>query len=123
MRVDFPMPGSPPSKTVPPRMIPPPNTLSNSDIPQEYRKSLPNSTSSNVTVCFLLGVLTNCDFPDFACFLTTSSTKEFQEPQSGQRPSHLVSTRPHWEHTYWVERSFIATLRNPRVPRQTPGRN
>src|SRR5690554_1368332 len=120
MRVDFPIPGSPPNKTEPSLIIPPPKTRSNSSIPLEKRKSSPIVTSDKTTGWLLLASLTNCFLTPLLCFWITSSLKEFQEPQSGQRPSHFDSTRPHSVHTYWRVTFFII-VKSQLIQHRIPG--
>ena len=98
--VDFPIPGWPPISTSEPATIPPPSTRFNS--------------SSCVSVRLVFPLSISCNFTGFApcvsCFHSfflseavplsiISSTKEFQAPQSKQRPCHLGEELPHSLHT------------------------
>src|SRR5437660_4518783 len=92
-RVDFPMPGSPPTSTTDPGTMPPPSTKSNSRRPVCQRVNVPPPTADRRT-----GGL-----PDgAACLLserpparpTASSTSVFHAPQESQRPAHFGCSAP-----------------------------
>src|SRR6266508_1881880 len=91
-RVDFPMPGSPPTSTTDPGTMPPPRTKSNSRRPVCHRSNPAAPTADNRT-----GGL-----PDRAGARSArppvrpiaSSTKVFHAPHASQRPPHLGWSAP-----------------------------
>ena len=107
--VDFPIPGSPPTSTELALTMPPPRTLSSSDIPLSKRNSVSYGTSESAVEVY-------CEESLLTAFLSSifSSVKEFQDPHSGHRPSHLELTYPHWEHKNWVV-AFI--VKSPYLPK------
>ena len=84
--VDFPIPGSPPTRIKEPGIIPPPSTRSSSSMPVVVRSSLLIEISFN-----LAGVVTAWDFrtaaPPF--FTAGSSVNVFHSRQPGHCPSHF----------------------------------
>src|ERR1041384_5136409 len=92
-RVDFPIPGSPPTSTTDPGTMPPPSTKSNSRSPVCHRWTAPPCTADRRT-----GGL-----PDGAARVlsarppvrpTASSTSVFHAPQESQRPAHFGCSAP-----------------------------
>ena len=83
------MPGSPPTRTREPFTIPPPSTLSSSEIPVVTRSSLSNDTS------FIL-IGKEAAMPGFRLlppfFRAGASEKAFQALQAGHWPSHLADS-------------------------------
>ena len=101
--VDFPMPGSPPTKVREPGTIPPPSTLSSSPIPALIRSSLSKDTSDRREGSVLLPplpaapVFTEPPMP-FAVTLILSSTIVFHALQAGHCPVHFADSCPHsWQ--------------------------
>ena len=98
--VDFPIPGSPPTRTKDPFTIPPPKTLSNSSI------SVENLSSCFISIEFILIgfesdlLITKTSFGDF--FSSISSTNVFHFVHSGHFPNHLLVSYPQDWHTYFV---------------------
>ncbi len=90
--VDFPIPGSPPTRIKEPGIIPPPSTRSSSSMPVVVRSSLLIEISFN-----LAGSVTARDFrtaaPPF--FTTGSSVNVFHSRQPGHCPSHFGDSYPH----------------------------
>ena len=97
--VDLPIPGSPPTRTELGLMIPPPRTLSSSLIPHSKRLDESTTTSASFFSLLSSGDITDCTEEEGTALTTFSSSKLFQAPQLGHRPSHLVSTLPQAEHT------------------------
>src|SRR5205807_367661 len=93
-RVDFPMPGSPPTNTTDPGTIPPPKTKSNSRRPVCHRRTAAPSPRADRrtgglpdgTTCFLSACL--------PVRPTASSTSVFHAPHASQRPPHLGCSAP-----------------------------
>ena len=85
--VDFPIPGSPPTKTSDPFTTPPPSTLSNSFIHVE------NLSSSFVSIEFIFkGLDEDLSIINTSLlnpFCSTSSTNVFHFEHSGHLPNHL----------------------------------
>src|SRR5437016_3378395 len=103
------MPGSPPNRTKLSGTSPPPKTRSSSPIPVERRfrccgVSSPLSVASSSTH---LGAPPFRDGTAASRPPTTSSTKVFQLPQPGQRPSHFGELVPHSWQEYWVRALLI----------------
>ena len=93
--VDFPMPGSPLSRTRLPGTIPPPSTLSNSFIPVSRRR-----TGFAARLLMVLG-FTDSFNPrkPWSLFWTSNcSVREFQLPHSGHLPSQETVTYPQFWH-------------------------
>ena len=98
IRVDFPIPGAPPTSTSEPRTAPPPRTRSSSPIPVGKRSSSVVSTSAIV-----LGRLTATPraLPRLAAglflaaFSAGRSTMVFHAPQAGHFPCHFGVSLPH----------------------------
>jgi hypothetical protein len=89
------MPGSPPTSTNEPGIIPPPNTLSNSEIFVLMRYSLSVEISFNVTTLAdfnLCEIFFCCDV--FLDDTETSSTKEFHSLQLGHFPNQRGDSVP-----------------------------
>src|SRR4030042_951942 len=85
-RVDFPIPGSPETKTIEPGTTPPPKTLSNSSYPVENLLICPLVTSEsfiNASVYFDSLTL----FPSSSSSMAVS-TSEFHSPHSGHLPTN-----------------------------------
>src|SRR3954470_12574059 len=102
--VDLPMPGSPPIRTRDPGTTPPPRTRSNSPMPVESRSETTVSMSSYnrgpaVAASEYLDPAAAAAAPAPATAgVARSSTREFQAPQSAQRPSHFDDCAPHsWQ--------------------------
>src|SRR6266705_2585203 len=95
--VDFPIPGSPPTRTTDPGTTPPPSTKSNSARPVRHRPTPPPSTADRRT-----GGLP-VRSPDRPTARPPgrpvgSSTRVFQAPHASQRPPHLGCSAPHSLH-------------------------
>ena len=100
-RVDLPIPGSPPSSIREPGTIPPPSTVSNSDIPELMRVYL------SYCICergFALGSVYSAFFAaeEGESLLTASSAMVLNFPQEGHLPSQRGETAPHSAHTKTV---------------------
>ena len=98
IRVDFPMPGAPPTSTREPFTAPPPNTRSNSPMPVRKRSSSVVSTSDMALARWTatpkaLPVWRTGPF--FTAFSAGRSTMVFQAPQAGHFPCHLGVSLPH----------------------------
>ena len=100
-RVDFPIPGSPPTKTRDPLTTPPPNTRSSSSYPV-FIRSCSSSWISDSLAGFILMPVTPPDpvleiprFPEASAFATGSSTNVFHSRQPGHWPSHFADSNPH----------------------------
>src|SRR5437773_9227144 len=92
-RVDFPMPGSPPTSTTDPGTVPPPNTKSNSSRPVFHLARAPLVRADKRTG----GLADACR----ACLTarpperpTASSTSVFHAPQASHRPAHFGCSAP-----------------------------
>src|SRR5687768_8942769 len=97
MRVDLPMPGSPPINTSEPGTMPPPSTRFSSSSPVPIRYSGEDSISSSVfaEMVFERGVVCLHSFLLFpSSFDIISSAKLFQELHDGHFPSHLADSYP-----------------------------
>ena len=99
IRVDFPMPGAPPTSTREPFTAPPPRTRSSSLIPVSNRSSLLASTSRSSRGRFL-GTRRPpppLEAATAAFFLVSAgcSTTVFQAPQAGHWPCHFGISFPH----------------------------
>ena len=96
--VDFPMPGSPPTRTRDPGTIPPPSTRSSSRIPVLHLASSSADTSvSGTTFASLTDSLTERDpavVPFVIPLSSFSSTNVFHSPHAGHCPSHFASSCP-----------------------------
>src|ERR671920_770794 len=108
----FPTPGSPPTRTMEPGTIPPPNTRLSSPTPASILPP-PSTTGTSLRASVFPAPLAFCRVARSANPTTffasrTSSTKVLHSPQSGQRPSHFGAWCPQFEQTYNV---FVATLR------------
>ena len=92
IRVDFPIPGSPPSKIKDPLTIPPPRTLSNSPNPVDVL-----DTSCPLYEFNALGSFLSFNFltPFSVIFSTYSKKKVFQLLQAGHFPIHFALSYPH----------------------------
>ena len=110
-RVDLPMPGSPPSSTSEPETIPPPSTVSNSEMPEGVLSYL-----SNLTLVRRCARGAEYSPPrafaaaGFSSF-TASSAMVLNFPQAGHLPSHLGLVAPHSAHTNIVP-FFAIILKN-----------
>ena len=96
----LPMPGSPPTRTIEPGTIPPPNTRANSPMESGQR----SSTSPSISVS-RRGVEAPVSPRPAVCTglagaATISSTMLFQAPHCGQRPMGRAAVRPHCWQTY-----------------------
>jgi hypothetical protein len=100
MRVDFPIPGSPPTSISDPGTNPPPRTLSSSPFCVDLR--FPSSffiscTFTGTPLLFASSPLPHFPAPPLPCFTatcTTSSTYVFHSPQAGHLPIHLGDWDP-----------------------------
>ncbi len=108
--VDFPMPGSPPTRTAERFMAPPPSTRSNSPIPVEMR--VPSSGSTAVSgIGFVCSPPGNTDAPEAPADPPVSySMNEFHSPHSGQRPSQRGCVYPHELHLKAVVSFFFFAI-------------
>src|SRR5438046_8639674 len=111
-RVDFPMPGSPPTSTTDPGTMPPPNTKSNSSRPVFHLARAPLVRADKRTG----GLADACR----ACLTarpperpTASSTSVFHAPQASQRPAHFGCSAPQS-----VQRNTECTLATDRLGRR-----
>src|SRR5687768_15878093 len=105
MRVDLPIPGSPPMRIMEPGTMPPPGTRSNSPMPEAMRSaSAPSITSYGVGRPPISRAEPGArPFPAGGARVCRSSTKLFHSPQSGQRPSHLELSNPQ----AWQEKTVL----------------
>ena len=111
------MPGSPPKSISEPLTIPPPTTLSNSDMPEGVRSYVVNSTCDRG---FALGEPT-AFFADFAAGAggeTISSAMVLNFPHDGHLPSQRGLVAPHSEQTKTVFVLAIYMYRLKQLPRQ-----
>ena len=102
----MPIPGSPPTSTREPFTIPPPITLSSSELPV-------------LSLCSILSEISSSDSgfdktPISLCwtwdsFCSTSSTRVFHCPHSGHLPIHFGDSLPHSLHTNFVFTLAIST--------------
>ena len=95
-RVDFPIPGSPPTKIAEAGTKPPPKTRSSSSIPEWVRGNGASWLAKSVSLMAFPFI------PPIDPFLgptdrPPSSTIVFHSPQASQRPDHFVVTLPHAE--------------------------
>ena len=95
IRVDFPMPGAPPTSTREPFTAPPPSTRSSSPMPVEKRISSASSISGRATGRGP-GPIRTSGRPAFPLGALSPSTMVFQAPQAGHFPAHLGVSLPHW---------------------------
>ena len=109
INVDFPIPGSPPSKINEPFTIPPPNTLSSSPL----LSSSPNpvdvlATSSPLYEFKAFGVFLSFDiFTPFSVIFSIFCSKNvFQLLHAGHFPIHFALSYPHSLHTNTVFGAF-----------------
>src|SRR5262245_48186591 len=105
IRVDFPIPGSPPTSTTEPGTIPPPRTLSNSGMPVEILVSERDSTSE---ICVPDTVAELLDLRPGPLSATSCSTKEFHVAHPGHWPVHRGEEWPHDWQTYFDCVRFMA---------------
>src|SRR6185295_3906881 len=87
-------------RTIEPGTMPPPSTRSNSPMPEGMRGVSEASTRSYGLGFAPVSVKAEGARPLAAAVGTScrSSTKLFHSPQSGQRPSHLLLSKPHaWQ--------------------------
>src|SRR5947207_11235430 len=95
-RVDFPMPGSPPTSTTDPGTMPPPSTKSNSRRPVCHRSTpgppprADRRTGGRADSSDRLSVRP----PDRHSFPTASSTRVFHAPHASHRPAHFGCSAP-----------------------------
>ena len=109
--VDFPIPGSPPTKTSDPGTIPPPSTRSNSRLFVCTRVSSCETTFAKRSGFNCRDELCTNAAPRLAFFSSTnSSTSVFHSLQPGQRPIHLADSYPHDWQTYFVLILAISSL-------------
>ena len=80
--VDFPIPGSPDNKTAIPGTIPPPKTISSSEIPVDILFVWVVFMSDNLTGC----IVETPDRASLRVFCVICSTNEFHVPHSGHFP-------------------------------------
>jgi len=108
MRVDLPIPGSPPMRMREPSTIPPPRTRSNSATPVRIRRDSVTSTESIGTG---FAAKAGRPFPALPGAATTgfSSTRQSQSPHSGHWPIHLGLCPPQDLHRYNILSFFFAT--------------
>src|SRR5512134_2323993 len=93
--VDFPMPGSPPTRMTDPATTPLPSTRSNSPMPVDVLFSeIPSMACRDTGSVFDDG----CSEEERLPVTAFSSTKLFQLPQSGHLPSHFALVWPHAWH-------------------------
>jgi hypothetical protein len=92
-RVDFPIPGSPATRTREPGTTPPPSTRANSPMGSGQRVTSAAATAGS-------GTGWAPGFPARPTARTVGagdiSTRVFHSPQSGQRPIHFGCTAPHF---------------------------
>src|SRR2546425_927634 len=96
--VDFPMPGSPPTRTTDPGTIPPPRTKSNSASPVRQRTTPIPSTADRRMGGWAdrLSIGRSADPPIRRVVRpTASSTSVFHSPHASQRPAHFGCSAPH----------------------------
>src|SRR6266508_2652214 len=91
--VDFPMPGSPPTRTMDPGTIPPHRTKSNSAIPVRQRATPLVGTLDSWTGVASLDGRAPSNRPTFRPI--ASSTSEFHAAHASHRPPHLGCSAPH----------------------------
>ncbi len=108
MRVDLPMPGSPPRSTTDPTTRLPPRTRSNSVMPEDCRISGWQMRLARGWGALRRGGAGASPGPGRGP--TTSSANEFQAPHWGQRPSHLLT----WWPQLWQVKTVLAP--EPRIP-------
>src|SRR5881396_1431355 len=95
-RVDFPIPGSPPTSTTDPGTMPPPNTKSNSSSPVFHRSMTPPCTSARRIGGTPVGRYVLAVLPPLPPYRpTASSTRVFHASQASQRPAHFGCSAPH----------------------------
>src|SRR5690349_14192133 len=103
--VDFPMPGSPPTKTTDPGTIPPPRTKSNSRRPVCHRSNpAAPMADSRIGGWADSSIRLSADPPIRRITPTGSSTSEFHAPHASQRPPHFGCSAPHslQRNTEWL---------------------
>src|SRR5256885_6669477 len=113
-RVDFPMPGSPPTSTTDPGTMPPPSTKSNSASPVRQRSGrtvarLESWTGATSPALAFQPSDLATDRP------TASSTSVFHSPHASQRPAHFGWSAPHS-----VQRNTERALATVRLGRCVP---
>src|SRR6266545_3285711 len=89
--VDFPIPGSPPTRVTEPGTMPPPRTKSNSSRPVFQRSTPPVGRLESWTGAVLVTIRPS-DRPTFRP--TTSSTRVFQAPHASHLPAHFGCSAP-----------------------------
>src|SRR5689334_14865137 len=108
-KVDFPIPGSPPSSTSDPGTTPPPSTRSNSSMLVDKRAwfcssmsayNLAEPAADSAYRCSAVAAV-------IAAGCGRSSTNEFHAPQSLHLPSHFGDCEPHSWHTNTVFGGFM----------------
>lgn len=106
IKVDLPIPGSPPSKINEPFTSPPPKTLSNSSKPVDVL--IVSLASYESSLCGILFVFFSAFNELFLLSTIFCSKKVFQLPHAGHFPSHFPDSYPHSLHTKTV--LFFATF-------------
>src|SRR5438477_687238 len=93
--VDFPMPGSPPTRMTDPGTTPPPSTKSNSARPVFHRSTAPLPTSDSRTGGLSgADAVRRSDRPTVRRISSGSSTSVFHAPHASHRPAHLGCSAP-----------------------------
>src|SRR5882762_9871630 len=95
-RVDFPIPGSPPTSVTEPGTMPPPKTKSNSSRPVFHRSKLSDGTLDSWTGLGPGDPFRRSIFPTFRPI--DSSTSVFRAPQASHRPAHFGCSAPQSVH-------------------------
>ena len=109
------MPGSPPKSISEPLTIPPPTTLSNSDMPEGVRSYVVNSTCDRG---FAWGEEKVAFLAAGAGGATISSAMVLNFPHDGHLPSQRGLVAPHSEQTKTVFVLAIYMYRLKQLPRQ-----
>ena len=104
--VDFPIPGSPPTRTREPGTIPPPSTRSSSSSPVISLTWSSVRTSDRARTCASFRVFTAAVF----AVVIISSANVFHSLQAGHCPSHFVSSCPQFWQKYTVFFPFAILL-------------
>src|SRR5437016_1833296 len=91
--VDFPIPGSPPTRTTDPGTTPPPSTKSNSGNPVSQRSRPPPDTAERRVGGWADGTIRRPALPPNRP--TGSSTSVFHAPHASHRPAHFGWSAPH----------------------------
>src|SRR5438445_9791900 len=96
-RVDFPIPGSPPTSTTEPGTMPPPSTKSNSRRPVRHRSNPAAPTADRRIGGWADRAIRLSDDPAIRLGPRArgSSTSEFHAPHASQRPPHFGCSAPH----------------------------